>query len=1496
MTDERIDIVIEDKISPQIAPGIKAIASSAREAGKAIATLQQQIASVNTSAVDQLATALGKALNAQTRQISAQARLISANVRMQAVTDKAAIAQQRLAKETANAAAAQERLAQQTIKTQQVQSRAKNVSASVGTLSSGLDTQFGIGQAVSRERARDIAEYGRELNKLERDASKMGKTATEVATQIDRIGTAQRLGAIDAAQASNLQTNAIQRLKESYDPLFAAQQRYKTALLEIAAAERLGALSSDAANSARLRQQQILAESQRALTSGSRSLRMNIQQSQNIVYQLNDIVVGLASGQAPLTVLIQQGSQLSTVFGPGNGVLGTFKMLGVAIAGILRPFLPFAIAIGAVSLAIKGMNTEARRFGDSKLHAEFDKYAKSAEEAEAITVRFSDTFKAFFSVIYDRLSASTLGRVTGSIVDTLKEWVGTVIDVIRQIPGAIYTIFVGSLRSIVAIYRQIPAIFAEIFTDAFNGIIRIEEAAINKLIAGVNKLRSAFGKDSIGSVSLQSMLKPEFEAGDISTVISKAYEDTMREALEAEKQFSADVVNRSYQNARKHYEKVYASQIKAAKEEADSAAKKLQEGLDNLLTDQLEEYTSRGLNDMELAVAKVGEQVDSLTKGTIKLTEAQKKQIELTKQLAAENVAYKKLQDLVEDTLTPMEEYGQKLKEIQDLQPFAKTPEQVEAISRAITKLNDDTNESAQIFKDFASDIGGALTDAFTNVFKGSKDGFKGMVDDFYNTFARMLARLAVLALAKPIIVPMITSVGSSLGLSDAALQSVGKEFGLGDLSSAASLGKSVGGASGLSTLFAGSGAIGGFSGVNQFGASYLGTGLPGLSGATTASLSGILAGGGVGSFAANLAGFSTGNQFADLGVGTVGAYGGSALASAAGLGAFAGPAGIAAATAAVILASVLSDKKKSSKVQGGTLDFSTGQLVDRGGFTGSKFSQQNYDAVTQIGSLVGSLADSLGVDKKAAGSNLRIEASDFGPNYAFLGQDYKRFSDIGSFLKSITTDLNDLAPVMNKNLKTAIDKIDFSDFTNRAEEIMSDINFAINFDKLGEAPETVSQFESALDELNTTFDTAKITAKRLGLEEAKVDEGRKKAIARLNKDFLDQFRNSNISSQLSSYEAFLALEQQHEQNLKDAASLGVSTSQIEYNYQLQIQTLLAQNVSSSTTLLEQEQERLSTAQELASRYGQITETFDDLLYQLQYGQYTSNDPVTNVTELRQLVESVGMQARLGDADAQERLAQILPDFIRLSEEVYGSNAQFGDDLSLANDLAQDTRTVAQRQLDIQTQIAADSATQVELLSQLANQGGLTGTNEKYYTGEFASSSFAESNPNRILLRAVEAGVVNMTQAEALQRASGFYGTFGEGRAGQFFADNPQAAQTLLAALQAAGLAGYASGGLITGGVRGRDSVPIRAMPGEYVLRESAVSALGLGSVSYMNKTGRMPTGSDSGSDQLTTLNDNVISLTNVVAMMGDRLIELQERTAKASEATASDGKLARWS
>ncbi|PZP59715.1 MAG: phage tail tape measure protein [Pseudoxanthomonas spadix] len=78
--------------------------------------------------------------------------------------------------------------------------------------------------------------------------------------------------------------------------------------------------------------------------------------------QLTDIIVGLQGGQAPLTVLLQQGGQLRDMFG---SVGAAARGLGSAALGLVNPFTVSAASIAALTYAWYQGSSEAERYNAS---------------------------------------------------------------------------------------------------------------------------------------------------------------------------------------------------------------------------------------------------------------------------------------------------------------------------------------------------------------------------------------------------------------------------------------------------------------------------------------------------------------------------------------------------------------------------------------------------------------------------------------------------------------------------------------------------------------------------------------------------------------------------------------------------------------------------------------------------------------------------------------------------------------------------------------------------------------------------------------------------------------------------------------------------------------------------------------------------------------------------------------------------------------------------
>lgn len=139
--------------------------------------------------------------------------------------------------------------------------------------------------------------------------------------------------------------------------------------------------------------------------------------------QLTDIVVSLQGGQAPLTVLLQQGGQLKDMFG---GIGPAAKALGSYVLGLVNPLTVSAAAVGALSLAYYKGAQEQDEFYKS-LTLTGNQIGKTSGQLADIAARVSSTTNATTGAVAStlnqlvssgKMASGSLEQVTTAIVKT----------------------------------------------------------------------------------------------------------------------------------------------------------------------------------------------------------------------------------------------------------------------------------------------------------------------------------------------------------------------------------------------------------------------------------------------------------------------------------------------------------------------------------------------------------------------------------------------------------------------------------------------------------------------------------------------------------------------------------------------------------------------------------------------------------------------------------------------------------------------------------------------------------------------------------------------------------------------------------------------------------------------------------------------------------------------------------------------------------------------
>lgn len=173
----------------------------------------------------------------------------------------------------------------------------------------------------------------------------------------------------------------VERLALAYNPVLAAQIRYRDEAIKTGAAVKAGVITEQ-------QRVDILQRTKVALdASAGAAQRFGAAQQQagghtaNVFAQLNDIGVMMAAGQNPIQLALQQGTQLNQVWASmgkgGQSLKGVFGVLSGAIGSMLNPMslLTIGVIAGGAALvqfgsAIIGAGSDSKTFADNISAAE----------------------------------------------------------------------------------------------------------------------------------------------------------------------------------------------------------------------------------------------------------------------------------------------------------------------------------------------------------------------------------------------------------------------------------------------------------------------------------------------------------------------------------------------------------------------------------------------------------------------------------------------------------------------------------------------------------------------------------------------------------------------------------------------------------------------------------------------------------------------------------------------------------------------------------------------------------------------------------------------------------------------------------------------------------------------------------------------------------------------------------------------------------------------
>ncbi|MNF22288.1 Prophage tail length tape measure protein [compost metagenome] len=183
----------------------------------------------------------------------------------------------------------------------------------------------------------NTAGFERGMDKAERALQRQEKAADRLAASIDPV-----TGAMQKLTAQQI------KLDELWQKKVIPDQEYKR--LSGILAENEKALKSTGDQ---------ITKTNAALSKSGLTAKQLSNNLRGVPAQFTDIAVSLQSGQAPLTVLLQQGGQLKDMFG---GIGPAARALGGYVLGLVNPFTVAAAAAAVLALAYKQGSDETTAF------------------------------------------------------------------------------------------------------------------------------------------------------------------------------------------------------------------------------------------------------------------------------------------------------------------------------------------------------------------------------------------------------------------------------------------------------------------------------------------------------------------------------------------------------------------------------------------------------------------------------------------------------------------------------------------------------------------------------------------------------------------------------------------------------------------------------------------------------------------------------------------------------------------------------------------------------------------------------------------------------------------------------------------------------------------------------------------------------------------------------------------------------------------------------
>jgi hypothetical protein len=302
------------------------------------------------------------------------------------------------------------------------------------------------GKAEVKRAFEEVGQAGTQaFGQVDRALEKTGAATDREAARFKRLAEAARMAAqADAAQGRFNQVLGVDRqaagsarasaevfeqaareaeryearakaLRATLDPLAAAQDRLNTELAEHAALASRGAITTAEQAAANVLAKSRFDQTAQAIRQVGANSKLTTQQVMTLQYTVNDVIASMSTGMSPMTILMQQGGQVTQAFG---GLRGTIMTLGSAIGVVGGVIAGVAVSVGVLTAAwfandasTRAVSTALAGVGRASgaTAAQLEQVAQSSAEAGKISVSSARDMQVAF-LRTGKIGAEEMGR------------------------------------------------------------------------------------------------------------------------------------------------------------------------------------------------------------------------------------------------------------------------------------------------------------------------------------------------------------------------------------------------------------------------------------------------------------------------------------------------------------------------------------------------------------------------------------------------------------------------------------------------------------------------------------------------------------------------------------------------------------------------------------------------------------------------------------------------------------------------------------------------------------------------------------------------------------------------------------------------------------------------------------------------------------------------------------------------------------------------------